>query len=77
MYIVKRLNEFDKWLNGLKDRPTKIRLIRRLDKARQGLLGDIKPVGERVFKMREFFGSGWPHVLHPARQHHHSDAWRW
>ncbi len=59
MYIVKRLDEFDKWLSGLKDRSTKIRLIRRLDKARQGLLGDVKSVGEGVFEMREFFGSGW------------------
>lgn len=58
MYIVKRLDEFDKWLDGLKDRPTRIRLIRRLDKAKQGLLGDVKPVGEGVFEMREFFGSG-------------------
>lgn len=54
MYIVKRLDEFDKWLDGLKDRPTRIRLIRRLDKARQGLLGDVKSVGEGVFEMREF-----------------------
>lgn len=59
MYIVKRLDEFDKWLGSLKDRPTRIRLIRRLDKARQGLLGDVKYVGEGVFEMREFFGSGW------------------
>lgn len=59
MYIVKRLDEFDKWLDSLKDRPTRIRLIRRLDKAKQGLLGDVKPVGEDVFEMREFFGSGW------------------
>jgi putative addiction module killer protein len=33
--------------------------MRRLDKAKQGLLGDVKPVGEGVFEMREFFGSGW------------------
>lgn len=59
MYIVKRLDEFDKWLDGLKDRSTRIRLIRRLDKARQGLLGDVKSVGGGVFEMREFFGSGW------------------
>lgn len=59
MYIVKRLDEFDKWLDSLKDRSTRIRLIRRLDKAKQGLLGDVKPVGEGMFEMREFFGSGW------------------
>jgi len=59
MYIVKKLASFDNWLLKLKDRSTKIRLIRRLDKAKQGLLGDVKPVGEGAYEMREFFGSGW------------------
>ena len=38
---------------------TQIRLERRLDKAKRGLLGDVEPVGEGVFEMREHFGSGW------------------
>lgn len=59
MYTVLETEEFSHWLAGLKDRPTRIRLIRRLDKARRGILGDVKPVGEGVFEMREFFGSGW------------------
>lgn len=50
---------FDSWLDGLKDRMTRIRLARRLDKASRGNLGDVKPVGEGVFEMREFFGPGW------------------
>lgn len=32
---------------------------RRLDKAQRGNLGDVKPVGEGVFEMREHFGPGW------------------
>lgn len=59
MYTIKRLEEFDTWLTLLKDRPTKIRLMRRLEKAKQGLLGDTKPVGSGVHEMREFFGPGW------------------
>lgn len=47
------------WLNGLKDRITRLRLGRRLDKAQRGNLGDVKPVGEGVFEMREHFGPGW------------------
>jgi putative addiction module killer protein len=31
----------------------------RLRKAALGNLGDVKPVGEDVFEMREFFGPGW------------------
>jgi putative addiction module killer protein len=34
-------------------------LLRRLEKAQRGLLGDVAPVGEGVFEMREFFGPGW------------------
>nr|WP_239027652.1 type II toxin-antitoxin system RelE/ParE family toxin [Geomonas nitrogeniifigens] len=43
----------------MKDRTTRLRLARRLDKAQRGNLGDVKPVGHGVFEMREFFGSGW------------------
>lgn len=39
--------------------PARIRLLRRLEKAQRGLLGDVGPVGEGVFEMREFFGPGW------------------
>lgn len=51
--------EFAAWLDSLKDRATRVRLNRRLDKARRGLLGDVQPVGEGVNEMREHFGSGW------------------
>jgi putative addiction module killer protein len=59
MYTVVESEEFEEWLSGLKDGPTRIRLARRLDKARRGNLGDVKPVGGGVFEMREFFGPGW------------------
>ncbi|VTU46075.1 putative addiction module killer protein (plasmid) [Variovorax sp. SRS16] len=59
MYTVVESEEFEAWLSGVKDRPTRIRLARRLDKARRGNLGDVKPVGGGVFEMREFFGPGW------------------
>ena len=50
---------FEAWLGDLKDRVTRLRLLRRLDKAGRGLLGDVQPVGEGVMEMREFFGPGW------------------
>lgn len=59
MYVVKKLPQFDDWLEGIKDKMTYIRLNRRLDKAQRGLLGDVKPVGDGVWEMREFFGSGY------------------
>lgn len=59
MYTIKRTEAFAAWLDGLMDRMTRLRLARRLDKAQRGNLGDVKPVGEGVFEMREFFGPGW------------------
>jgi len=59
MLTIKRLPEFDAWLNGLKDGMTRIRLARRLDKVQRGLLGDVAPVGEGVSEMRELLGPGW------------------
>lgn len=59
MYSIKLLPEFSVWLNGLKDGMTHRRLARRLEKAQQGNLGDVKPVGHGVFEMREHFGPGW------------------
>ena len=58
-YTVKRLDEFSDWLKGLKDGLTRQRLNKRLRKAQLGNLGDVEPVGEGVFEMREHFGPGW------------------
>jgi putative addiction module killer protein len=59
MFILKTIPEFDAWLDDIKDRTTRLRLSRRLDKAQRGNLGDIKPVSDGLFEMRELFGSGW------------------
>ena len=59
MYKVIHTQEFAEWLSGLKDRVTRNRLALRLDKVALGNLGDVKPVGENVFEMREFFDPGW------------------
>ena len=59
MVTVKRTPEFDRWLDGLRDGLTRKRLQVRLRKAQLGNLGDVEPVGEGVFEMREFFGPGW------------------
>jgi len=59
MFTVLETEAFIEWVNSLRDRATRIRLRRRLGKAMRGNLGDVKPVGEGVWEMREFFGSGW------------------
>lgn len=59
MFKVLQTEAFEKWLDGLRDAPTKRRLVLRIRKASLGHLGDVKPVGRGVFEMREFFGPGW------------------
>jgi putative addiction module killer protein len=58
-YSVRLLEEFSNWFKGLKDGQTRQRLSKRLRKAQLGNLGDIAPVGEGVYEMREHFGPGW------------------
>ena len=59
MFSVRRLPQFDAWLQGLRDGPTRLRLIARLRKVQLGNLGDAKAVGEGVLELREHFGPGW------------------
>lgn len=59
MYTIKTTPEFDAWLAKIKERMTRQRLNVRLRKAMLGNLGDVKPVGEGIFEMREHFGPGW------------------
>lgn len=59
MYSVIETEHFIQWVDSLRDMPTRIRLRRRLSKATRGILGDVKPVGDGVWEMREFFGPGW------------------
>lgn len=46
MFTIKRTDEFNSWLLGLRDGLTHRRLLARLRKATLGNLGDVKPVGE-------------------------------
>lgn len=56
---IRQLPEFRKWLHNLKDGVVHRRLARQLERVEHGNFGDIKPVGEGVFEMREHFGCGW------------------
>ena len=59
MYTVIETEHFRQWMADLRDMPTRIRLGRRIAKAGRGQLGDVKPVGDGVWEMRELFGPGW------------------
>jgi putative addiction module killer protein len=59
VYKVLETDDFLEWLGSLRDLPTRIRLARRLDRARLGNLGDVKVLTDGVYEMREKFGPSW------------------
>jgi putative addiction module killer protein len=54
---VRQTERFRKWLTGLRDERARARILKRLDRAAQGNLGD--PVGGGVSEMRIFYGPGY------------------
>jgi putative addiction module killer protein len=59
MYTVQQTHKFSQWLTKLKDMRARITIVRRLERAQSGNLGDVKPVGESVFEMRIDMGPGY------------------
>jgi putative addiction module killer protein len=59
MFIVRQTQEFQDWLDGLRDRRAQIRIAARLRLAEAGNLGDWKPVGGDVSEMRVDVGGGY------------------
>ena len=52
-------DSFASWLDGLKDRKTRARILDRLDRLAGGNFGDCAPVGKGVAKLRLHFGPGY------------------
>lgn len=50
---------FSQWINGLKDNPTRMRILARLDRMSLGNFGDAQPVGEGISELRMHIGSGY------------------
>ena len=58
-YEIRTTNIFDKWLIRLKDKTAVNRIMSRIYRMEQGNLGDVKTVGQNLFEIRFFFGSGY------------------
>ncbi|WP_032092016.1 type II toxin-antitoxin system RelE/ParE family toxin [Necropsobacter rosorum] len=56
---VYQLSGFRKWLKSLKDLIAKEAILKRIERAEQGNLGDHKSVGNGVYEMRVFVGKGY------------------
>lgn len=59
MIEVRQTTRFATWLAGLRDERARARILKRLDRARHGNLGDVAPVREGVSEMRIFYGPGY------------------
>jgi putative addiction module killer protein len=56
---VRQTDRFRDWLKGLRDERARARILKRLDRAQAGNLGDVAPVGEGVSEMRIFYDPGY------------------
>ncbi len=59
MYRIERTVEFEDWLNGLRDRMARKRVLMRIARIQSGLLGDWKSLGDGVSELRIDYGPGY------------------
>jgi putative addiction module killer protein len=59
MYRVERTEEFENWLEGLRDRRARERISTRIVRLESGLLGNWKPLGDGVSELRIDYGPGY------------------
>ena len=57
--VVRQTRRFAAWLAGLRDERAKARILKLLDRAMAGNLGDVRPIGNGVSEMRVFYGPGY------------------
>lgn len=59
MYNIQQTQKFSQWLTKLKDIRARIAIVRRIERAQSGNIGDVKSVGESVYEMRIDMGPGY------------------
>jgi putative addiction module killer protein len=59
MFEVRRTDEFDDWLKGLKDSRGRTKIQARIDRLANGNPGDVAPIGEGLSELRVDFGPGY------------------
>jgi putative addiction module killer protein len=59
MFVLQQTQEFQDWLDAIKDLRAQVRIAARLRQAEAGNLGDWKSVGNEVSEMRIAFGLGY------------------
>ncbi|MFN3820459.1 type II toxin-antitoxin system RelE/ParE family toxin [Blastomonas sp.] len=59
MLDVRRTRYFKDWFDALRDIRAKAKIARRIERAQNGNLGDVAPVGDGVSEMRVHYGPGY------------------
>lgn len=59
MLSIRETDEFSNWVNWLRDRIAKAKILVRLQRLARGNPGDVKPVGRGVSEMRIHHGAGY------------------
>lgn len=59
MIDVRQTEEFTKWHTGLRDAKGATVIAKRILRVRNGLFGDVKPVGDGVSELKIDFGPGY------------------
>jgi putative addiction module killer protein len=59
IYSVLQTEEFETWLEGLRDRRARTAILKRILQIEGGLLGDVRPLGDRVSEARIHYGPGY------------------
>lgn len=59
MNQLRKTEEFDKWLRGLRDVRAFAQITRRINRVIQGNIGDCKFIGDKIFELRVDYGPGY------------------
>ena len=59
MIEVRQTSIFSAWFEGLRDIRARAQIIRRIERAQAGNLGDVAPIGEGLSEMRIHYGPGY------------------
>ena len=59
MPAIRRTDEFDSWLRGLRDVRAKAKVLVRIDRLGNGNPGDVAPIGDGMSELRIDYGPGY------------------
>jgi putative addiction module killer protein len=59
MPTIRKTQEFERWLQTLRDSRARVKILLRIDRLELGNPGDVAPVGDGVSEMRIHYGPGY------------------